>query len=418
MQLVDRKRVQELLGRDEVLGCARGRRPGLQPGIGRQQREVGGVACEVDHLRGGCARVHLLLVQRPDVVAEVRATGRVAEHVGGHVDPVRPDAELRVVAEAAGRLDRVEVPAAVDRVAGLRNGEALEHVLGIDVPRAIELEGKVGEHPPVLEAVIEDDRVAEVVRVTKVAEAALAHEGVERERRDPGPAGLVVNPDRDVDRLDVVRRAHVSVRIRRVTLAPVREVEPLEGRARRRGGRVDHLAPLDDLRQLRSGAGRVLEPLSGAAAGEGVSGGCALRAFFLDDLALQLPDVEDLAVSRLQVQLARVGALDRLRQVPAHGRAVLERLCALSAAGHRGLQRRRARDRHLGGRRRMCGRARRDDRRDRSGHQDRGHRDPALGKRPQSFLRELAPAAALMPHGHRRAPLFGPRTGPDPRDSV
>ena len=155
--------------------------------------------------------------------------------------------------------------------------------------------------------------------------------GVERERRDAGAVRLVVDADRDVDRLDVVVRADVAVRVRRVALAPVGEVEAVEAGVRGRRRRGDHLALLDHLRQLRGGAGGVLEPLGGAAAGGSEAGGRALGALLLDDVALQLADVEDLAVGRLQVQLTRVGVLDRLGQVPADGLAVLEGRGASSA---------------------------------------------------------------------------------------
>ena len=69
-----------------------------------------------------------------------------------------------------------------------------------------------------------------------------------------------------------------------------------------------------------SGSRGVLERLGGAAAGGSEAGGRALGALLLDDVALQLPDVEDLAVGRLQVELTRVGLLDGLWQMSAHGR--------------------------------------------------------------------------------------------------
>ena len=266
--------------------------------------------------------------------------GAVAEHVRRHVDPVRPDAELRVVVQGPRRGDRVEVPAAVDRVAGLRDGEALEGAGRVDdVAGAVELEGEVRDDPAVLVAVVEHDGIAEVVGVAEVPEVPLAHERVERERRDAVPVRLVVDADRDVDRLDVVVRADVAVGVRRVALAPVGEVEAGEVGVGGRSRRGEHLAPLDHLRQLRGGAGGILELLRGAAAGGSEARGRALRALLLGDDALQLADVEDLAVGRLQAQLTRVGALDRRGQVPADGRAVLERRRVLRAAGHRGLQR-------------------------------------------------------------------------------
>src|SRR5205814_8682199 len=111
-----------------------------------------------------------------------------------------PDAELRVVVQCARGRDRIEVPAAVDRVAGLRDREALEGAGRVDdVAAPVELEREVGDEPTVLVGVVEDDRVAEVVRVAEVPEGPLAHERVEGERRDAYAARLVVDPDRGVD---------------------------------------------------------------------------------------------------------------------------------------------------------------------------------------------------------------------------
>src|SRR5204862_2918572 len=126
---------------------------------------------------------------------------------------------------------RVEVPTAAGRIATLGSRKALVGPGRIDdILRGVELEREVGDDPAVGEGVVHDNRVAEVVRVTEIAEVALAHERVEGERRDADAVGLAVDPDRSVDRLDVVLRAHVAVRVRRVAGGAVGEVEAVKVR--------------------------------------------------------------------------------------------------------------------------------------------------------------------------------------------
>ena len=88
---------------------------------------VAGGNIELDHLHVRGAGVHLGLVERVEADVLVGAGGEgVVEHVHRHVETVRPHAELRIVAQTAGGVDRVEVPAARHRIAGLRHREALE----------------------------------------------------------------------------------------------------------------------------------------------------------------------------------------------------------------------------------------------------------------------------------------------------
>src|SRR4029450_5212118 len=148
--------------------------------------------------------------------------------------------KLRVVAEAAGGVDRVEVPAARDRVAGPGDGEALKRARREDhVERVVVLEGKVGDDPAVLERVVHDHRIAEVVAITRIAEIALADGRIERERGDVGSGCLVEYADGRVDGLDEIGGTHVTVGVGRVPRTPGVEVQSRDAgqRTRRRSAR-------------------------------------------------------------------------------------------------------------------------------------------------------------------------------------
>ena len=135
-------------------------------------------------------------------------------------------------------MNGVEIPAAAHRIARLRHREALEGARRIDdVFGGVELEREIREDPAVLERVVEDHGIAEVVGIAQVAEAALAHEGVEGERRHLA-AALVVDADGRVDGLDEIGGAHVPHGIGRMPGAPGGEVEAGEIRRRRRRGHL------------------------------------------------------------------------------------------------------------------------------------------------------------------------------------
>ena len=110
------------------------------------------------------------------------------------------------------------------------------------VTGTVQLEGEIADDPAILEAVIKDDRVAEVVCVAKVAEVTLAHEGIEGERRHPRAIAFPVNADGGINRLDVIHGPHVSVRVGWMSRSPGSEIQPVKvgdrrwrcGRAQRR----------------------------------------------------------------------------------------------------------------------------------------------------------------------------------------
>ena len=238
VELVHGYRIEVLPSRDEIVRRAGRRRAGLQACVGWQQGEIIAGGVEGDHLHAGRAGVHLGLVEGIYARPEETGTRGIAEHVCRHVDAVGPDAELRIIAKSAGGVDRVEIPAAADRVPALGHGDALECPGRVDdIAAAIDLEGEIRDHPAILEGVVEDHRIAEVVGVAEVAEVALAHECVERERGNLCAIGLAVDANRRVDRLDVVDRTDIAVRIGWMSGTPGGEVESGEIRQRRGSGR-------------------------------------------------------------------------------------------------------------------------------------------------------------------------------------
>ncbi len=81
---------------------------------------------ERDDLGGRIAGLHLGQIERPHAHVRKRVVGAETEHVGRHVEPIGPDAELGVVLQHVRDAHRVEVPTTCDCLAGLRNREALE----------------------------------------------------------------------------------------------------------------------------------------------------------------------------------------------------------------------------------------------------------------------------------------------------
>jgi len=164
MKLVYRDRVQELPGSDKVVRCARRRCAALQPRVAGQDREVSGWSVEGNHLHARRIGIHLCLIERPYSRILERRSRRISKHVGRHVEPVRPNSELRIIPQASADGDGEKIPSATHRIARLRDREALKRSRGIDdVIRAIELKSEIADDPAVLKCVIEDYRVAVIV---------------------------------------------------------------------------------------------------------------------------------------------------------------------------------------------------------------------------------------------------------------
>ena len=158
--------------------------------------------------------------------------GQAVEHVCRHVQPVRPDPHLRVVGEprmpGVVSADRIEPPAAGDRIPRLGDGDALVVRPVLDVRP-----GEVGDDVAVGQLVVDHRRVAGVAGVAWRARPGTRHRRVERERRQWASARLRPDADRRVDRLHVEAQADVTDGIGRMTGTPVVEVEASEVDGRR-----------------------------------------------------------------------------------------------------------------------------------------------------------------------------------------
>ncbi len=118
VELVNGQSIEKKLGGDVQIGPAGRRRARLQTGVAGHDREVAARNVERNDLHGRASGVHLGLVERPGARGLECGAGAEGEHVGRHVETVRPDAELRIVVQRVVDLDGVEVPAAAHRIAG------------------------------------------------------------------------------------------------------------------------------------------------------------------------------------------------------------------------------------------------------------------------------------------------------------
>ena len=301
MERIHVLRVEVLVKRNEIVRPARRRRTGLQARIRGQQGEIAGVGrIELHDLHFRRTGVHLRLVVGPHARAdESRAGDTRSELVGRAVQAVAPDAELRIVGEVVGDGVGVVVPTAAHRIAGARDREAFVNRRRGDGAAGIRRECEIGDDPAILEGIVDHHRIAVIVGIAQVAEMALAHERVERERRNAHTGRLVVDADRRVDGLDVISRTDVAVGIRRMACAPVEEVEALETQDRRgrRGRKPRGLGQA--VARIRLGRSRALRA--------GQKARIRTRTFILRALDVAL-DQE----SRAREQAAQIGRSDRV----------------------------------------------------------------------------------------------------------
>ena len=237
----DREAGAIVLVGDDRLRRPVGRRHG-PVGVGRQdprQRRI-----ERDHVlvheAGGLAGDHLVALEAPDSLA----AGRVELRRGHRVRVLsRPDAELRIVVELRLVHEELVRAPAPGRVARIRDGDAL-------VERALARagEGELRNHPALRELVVEDDRVAVVVRA---AERRAREDRVARGRGHDLGARLRVDGVVGVDPLHVVVGADVAFGVGRI--APAEVGDAVEGQVRARHP-VLRRRPLDD-RVARAAAG-------------------------------------------------------------------------------------------------------------------------------------------------------------------
>lgn len=119
-------------------------------------------------------------------------------------------------------LQRVEIIGA-SGVGARRNGDAL-----IKRPREAS-EREIAYQPAIGQVIIQNKWVSTVRTRARRAGGQVLEERIERCRGSERIAGLVINPKRDVDHLDVMVRAHIALGVRRQTTAcALRGINPVK----------------------------------------------------------------------------------------------------------------------------------------------------------------------------------------------
>ena len=215
---------------------------------GRQRRavQVGGVVRILARADGdagahegrGIAGEHRRPVERERLRAEKRVARRV-EDVHAHVIGVGPDGDVGIVEEVRAQVKAVAGISA-GRVGRGGDGDALVCRNGRP--------GELADEPAVGELVVEHDRVAVAGRLADAGEAG-PERGDSHRPEDGGARRLVEDLEAFIDDLDVLRQAHLAVRVGgRAVAHHARERDAVEvqygGGHGRRGGEVPRL---DDL---------------------------------------------------------------------------------------------------------------------------------------------------------------------------
>ena len=118
-------------------------------------------------------------------------------------------------------LERVQVIGA-GWIGARRNGDAL-----VKRPREAS-EREIAYQPAIGNMIVQNKRVPAVRTAARCTRQVLK-ERVERCRGSERIAGLVINPKRDVDPLDVMVRAHIALGVRRQTTAcALRGINPVK----------------------------------------------------------------------------------------------------------------------------------------------------------------------------------------------
>ena len=187
-----------------------------------------------DHLPGrpGVSGDHLDPVHRGEHTGNVGASRRGGEGVARHVIGVGPGGDLRVVAEIS--VGDGELPAGV-RPGGIRRRRDRDALV---VGAAARGRGELRDQPAVGHLVVNDHRIARVLRRTGRREAGPERADVRRaEHRGRRVGAAVERPDlvARVDRLDELVVAHrpVAVGRRAAELADAEVIEPRRRRRRR-----------------------------------------------------------------------------------------------------------------------------------------------------------------------------------------
>ena len=187
------------------------------------ERRVGSHV-EVDGTRRTSGN-HLRPFEGDDALAAPTAADNTAgELIDRHVVPVGPHAKFRIVVQFRERVG-VPVPRP-ERAARRRHGDAL-----IERAARIVRERELGHQPAIGDLVVEHDRIAVVPRLARAAESL--PECLAARRPVQHGACLVVDGERKIHELNVVRRTHVAIGIGRQD--PREVADSIEDRQRRDG---------------------------------------------------------------------------------------------------------------------------------------------------------------------------------------
>ncbi len=232
-QLVCRESPRIVVHLDEVVGRARRRRRSVQiAGQHASQVEIDGAEIEVDEGRR-LSGEHLLPIERHDALpGPLEHKSGVLVH--GHVVGVGPNAELRIVVQAA---ERVLVPVVLTQRVG-RRGHRDALVEGPEEqPEEAVGNRELAEQPAIGQVIVEHDDVAVVCRLAWSPESRperiAGGRAVEQRRRRRGRA-LREDRKRQVHPLHVVAAAHGANRVRRQHTVHV--AHAFEGHRRTRDG--------------------------------------------------------------------------------------------------------------------------------------------------------------------------------------
>ena len=159
----------------------------------------------------GSPTIILTPIKHNRLRAQKHRASRV-EDVCGHVIPIRPDTELRVIKEVAGKMKTVTKRGA-GGIAGLRNGDALV-LRNTGAARS----GELADDPSIGELVVDHHRITAAAKLTGAAKA-----GPDRTDRNGSEkrcaSELIKNLEACVDHLDVLSLSHLAIRIRRCAVA-------------------------------------------------------------------------------------------------------------------------------------------------------------------------------------------------------
>src|SRR5581483_6914253 len=97
MKFINPDSIQELAGGNIKIRGTRRRRASLKTRVAGNYRKIGGRPIERYYLNGGRASIHLCFIEGERTRTHKYAACTKGEHVGRHVNAIRPNAEFRII---------------------------------------------------------------------------------------------------------------------------------------------------------------------------------------------------------------------------------------------------------------------------------------------------------------------------------